>query len=401
MRTTISKLTSVFVGSLLIAAAGAMAMAQPTQSVTPIGKRPSAEKEIEAVKKTGDTNDAPQYQELRCRGGGLRFVVVAGRTTSSGEQTMYMTVDFQHGAQPAGLVGRNLQPGQCAFADRALRNDEPDQIVQEIVSFGQLKEKLHGSAVDSSPTAAERFPDARNVPQYLSDSKHYWSFFVHQNAPLPAGRFESSYGRYWKPGADPVQRVDSTSTSRENSAALIPGPANRNVMVTGTSRSVPDKLHLKQVNDGNGFQLICRAGPGLKIDGNYDQGAFTWAISFSQSAAPAHSGRTLQPGQCSPAEFSLRDGEPAELETIMSDNGAIRGIDVYPWEKSIAEVVRLDPSTRLSKFRDYLHDPQNYWAFFVKDQGDGYFISEYSQYWKPELYKGPRVIPFDQRKKVP
>jgi hypothetical protein len=395
-----SKLTGAFVGLLLIAAAGVMAIAQTNQRVTPTGKRPSAEKEIEGVKKTGATSDAPQYQELRCRGGGLRFVVVDGRITSSGEQTMYITFDFQHAAQPAGLVGRNLQPGQCAFADRALRTDEPDQIIQEIVSFGQLKEKLHGSAVDSSPTAAERFPDAKNVPQYLSDAKHYWSFFVHQNAPLPAGRFESSYSRYWKPGVDPVRRVDA-STSRGNSAALLPKPDNRSVVVTATSGSVPDKLHPNPVNDGNGFQLICRAGPGLQIDGNYDQGAFTWAISFSHSTAPAHSGRTLQPGQCSPAEFSLRNSEPAELETIMSDNGAVWGIDLYPWEKSIEEVALLDASTRLSKFRDYLHDPQNYWAFFVKDHGDGYFVSDYSQYWKPELYKGPQVRPFDQRKKVP
>ena len=49
------------------------------------------------------------------------------------------------------------------------------------------------------------------------------------------------------------------------------------------------------------------------------------SLSFSHSTTPAHSGRTLQPGQCSPAEFSLRNGEPAELETIMSDNGAVLG----------------------------------------------------------------------------
>jgi hypothetical protein len=67
-----------------------------------------------------------------------------------------------------------------------------------------------------------------------------------------------------------------------------------------------------------------------------------------------------------------------------------RGIDLYPWEKSIEEVVLLDASTRLSKFRDYLHDPQNYWSFFVKDHGDGYFIADYSQYWKPGCTKDRR-----------
>jgi hypothetical protein len=140
------RITSILTGAsvvLLLFAAVATTNSQTRQKVTPIDRKPAAEKEIEGVKKTGATNDAPQYQELRCRGGGLRFVVVEGLTTSSGDQTMYMTVDLQHAAQAAGALGRNLQPGQCAFADRALRTDEPDQIFQEIVSFGQLKEKLH------------------------------------------------------------------------------------------------------------------------------------------------------------------------------------------------------------------------------------------------------------------
>lgn len=407
MRRMISKLTSAFVGLLLIAAAGVTAIAQTNPKVTPIGKKPSAEKEIEGVKKTGATNDAPQYQELRCRGGGLRFVVVAGRTTSSGDQTMYMTVDFQHAAQPAGLVGRSLQPGQCAFVDRALRTDEPEQIIQEIVSFGQLKEKLHGSAVDTSPTAAERYPDSKNVPQYLSDARHYWSFYVRQNAPLPSGRFESSYGRYWKPGLDPAQRVDSTGTGRDNSNALTLKPDNKSGIVTDRVGSSPKKLDPKLVNDGTGFQLICRGGPGLQIAANHDTGGgesnlgvFGWSITFSHSTAPAHSGLNLQPGQCSPAEFSLHDGEPAEVQTIINERGAVPGIELYPWEKSTQEVDLLDASTRLSKFRDYLNDPQNYWSFFVKDTGAGFLMADNSKYWKPELYKGPQVRPFDERKKA-
>jgi hypothetical protein len=404
-----SKLTGAFVGLLLIAAGGVMAIAQTNQRVTPTGKRPSAEKEIEGVKKTGAANEAPQYQELRCRGGGLRFVVVPGRTTSSGDQTMYMTVDFRHAAQPTGLVGRDLQPGQCAFADRTLRSDEPEQIIQEIVSFGQLKEKLHGSAVDTSPTAAERYPDAKNVPQYLSDAKHYWSFFVRQNGPLPSGRFESSYSRYWKPGADPVRPVDSARANRDNSDALTLKPDNKNVVVTGQVGSAPTKLNVKLVNDGSGFQLICRGGPGLQVSDKDFTGTgifgtasiFAWSFLFSHSTQPAHSGRNLQPGQCSPSEFPLRDVDPAEIRTEISDDGTPKGTDLYPWEKSLEDVANVGRGVRLTKFLEYLKDPNNYWSFFVKDSGEGYFMADYSQYWKPELYKGPQVRPFDQRKKVP
>jgi hypothetical protein len=47
------------------------------------------------------------------------------------------------------------------------------------VSFGQQAEARHGSPVDRSPTAAERYPDAQNLPQYLSNSDHYWTFWVY------------------------------------------------------------------------------------------------------------------------------------------------------------------------------------------------------------------------------
>jgi hypothetical protein len=384
---------------MLFLSAAATATSQ-TQKVTPIERKTDGrERAIEGVKNAGVDTEAPQYQELRCRGGELHFVVVPGRTTSSGDQTMYMTVDFQHAAQAAGALGRNLQPGQCAFAERALRTDEPEQIIQEIVSFGQLKEKLHGSTVDNSPTAAERFPDSKNVPQYLNDAKHYWSFFVRQNSPLPAGRFASSHSRYWKPGVDPVRPLDSARPGRANSGMLTTRPDNKRLVVTSKVGSEPGNLNPRLVNDGTLFQLICRGGSGLRVDGNYDLEAFTWLIAFSRSTAPAHSGSTLQPGQCSPAEFSLRDSDPAELETVMQENGAVQGIILYPWEKSIEEVAHIDPSTRLEKFRDYLHDPKNYWSFFVKDYGDGYFIADYSKNWRPELYKGAPVRPFDERGK--
>ena len=170
--------------------------------------------------------DALQYQELRCRGGaGLRFVEVEGRTNSSGQQTKYMTVYFKPAAQSAA-TGLNLQPGQCAFPDRALRVDEPYEIILEVVNFAQTQQQLHGTPVDTSPTAAERYPDAQNIPQYLADASHDWSFFVRQNAPLPSGRFEApDAGRYWKPplsGQDIVRPIDSKRTNKDNPYVLTP-----------------------------------------------------------------------------------------------------------------------------------------------------------------------------------
>lgn len=172
----------------------------------PVSK--SEAKSTVTLAETTTTAAPSEYQELRCRGGaGLSITSVEGRANASGEQIMYMTVVFRPAKKPSDPFGRDLEAGHCAFPERALRSDEPNEIIQEIVHFGQLRQQLHGSAVDTSPTAAERFPDAQNVPQYLADPKHYWSFFVRQNGPLPFGRFEASYGKYWKP-APPLRPQD-------------------------------------------------------------------------------------------------------------------------------------------------------------------------------------------------
>jgi len=168
--------------------------------------------------------EVQQFQELRCRGGaGLRFLVVdEGRKNSTGEQMMYMRIDFQPAAQPADPSGRNLQPGQCAFPERVVRGNEPNQIVQELVDFAQLKKQLHGDPVDTSPTAAEKYPDAQNVPKYLSDAKHYWIFFVRQTGPLPSGQFETSNSRAWKPGKENEVLIPTSDRNKDRDRVVKP-----------------------------------------------------------------------------------------------------------------------------------------------------------------------------------
>jgi len=80
---------------------------------------------------------------------------------------MNMTIDFAPGTQAAGTGKPNLNPGQCSWIDCGFTPGEPPQIHLEIVSFWQQTEVRHSSPVDRSPTAAERYPDAQNVPQYL------------------------------------------------------------------------------------------------------------------------------------------------------------------------------------------------------------------------------------------
>jgi len=134
--------------------------------------------------------------ELRCRGGALKFNSTPGTTSSSGEQMMNMTIDFAAGTQGASARTPILTPGQCSWVDRGFRPGEPTQIRLEIVSFAQQQQALHGSPVDRTPTAAERYPDAQNVPQYLSSSDHYWSFWVYNTGN---GYLQSTSQKYFKP----------------------------------------------------------------------------------------------------------------------------------------------------------------------------------------------------------
>ncbi|HEY0765854.1 MAG TPA: hypothetical protein VGD61_25970 [Pyrinomonadaceae bacterium] len=125
----------------------------------------------------------------------MKFNSTAGRTSSSGEQMMNVTIDFAPGTQGAGTRKPNLNPGQCSWIDRGFRQGEPPQIRLEMVSFAQQAQARHGSPVDRSPTAAERYPDAQNVPQYLSNSDRYWTFWVYNTSN---GYLQATGNKYFK-----------------------------------------------------------------------------------------------------------------------------------------------------------------------------------------------------------
>ncbi len=122
---------------------------------------------------------------------------------------MTMTVDFAAGAQGASGQDFNLKPGQCSWVDRGFRQGEPAQIRLEIVYFGQQKQMLKGSPVDRSPTAAESYPDAQNVPQYLGNSDRYWSFRVYNTKN---GYLQATGYRFLKPAPPRVSPKDVIKT---------------------------------------------------------------------------------------------------------------------------------------------------------------------------------------------
>jgi hypothetical protein len=139
---------------------------------------------------------AEPSNEIRCRGGRDAFIFTAenSKVNSAGETIVIDLLTFEPAPQAAGPNGAGLKPGRCSWADRPM--NERFLIRFETPANAQLKQKLHGTPLDTSPTAAERFPDAQTIPAYMNDPTHYWSFF----GAKPVNNFFVATGnRYWKP----------------------------------------------------------------------------------------------------------------------------------------------------------------------------------------------------------
>ena len=125
---------------------------------------------------------------MRCRGGeALVFDKTPGAQLPTAETMMNVSMNFIAGTQAVSGDGQNLQPGQCSWLDRGLRPREPARLKLEIVDFAQLARQRHGTPVDTSPTAAERFPDAQNIPNLSEGFKSFLEFrrLQHQRGLLP------------------------------------------------------------------------------------------------------------------------------------------------------------------------------------------------------------------------
>lgn len=159
------------------------------------------------VRSNAGTTDGPgsgvASREIRCRGyartGGSEYVFfqINSRPISTGETLVTYEIAFSPDTRAAGTRGENLRPGFCAFVDRPIAASGPYRIRFETVANAQLKQKLQGSAVDTSPTAAENYPDVNTIPVYLKGEGHYWSF----GGITDSGRgyFVATGHGFWKP----------------------------------------------------------------------------------------------------------------------------------------------------------------------------------------------------------
>jgi hypothetical protein len=255
MERMISKLTSAFVVLMLLAAAVTMANSQEQPKASAIiygidsegtlkwyrhdgaetgaaalqgannvdfGKRDAArDKVYEDSLKAGAE---PTSNEIRCRGysgtGGSQYVffTINSRPSPTGETIITYEMAFTPSMKAAGSRGEGLRPGECAFVDRPISERGPYRIRFETVANAQLKQQLHGTPLDTSPTAAERFPDTQTISAYLKDPNHYWSFF----GAKPGGSFFVATGnRFWKPGIE-LGRPDDSIRDKDDRHVLTP-----------------------------------------------------------------------------------------------------------------------------------------------------------------------------------
>lgn len=163
---------------------------------------PTAESALRSAARPGEaraldfvsrTSGEPTYPMI-CRGGpgsALIFTTADTRTSPSGEKTVTYELTFTPSPQPAGPGARGLSPGQCSWLDRAIGADEP-----YLIRFDTPYRAQPNGAADNSATAAERYPDASSIPNYLRDPDHYYRFIVYNSRK---GYFVSTSSRFYRP----------------------------------------------------------------------------------------------------------------------------------------------------------------------------------------------------------
>lgn len=173
-------------------------------------------------------------ERLRCRGGtGLTFT----RGDRQGANLVGMRLRYKVAFSAAGPVGKGLEPGTCAWADRTDAREEPGRIDFTTAGNAQLAQTRSGSEVDRSPTAAERWPDVHTIPAYMTDPAHYWTFTVSLANPDSALRHNA-----WNPTI--TELVTSTPPSEapttvEGTGAGTGFGGAKPPAGTGTSVSLP------------------------------------------------------------------------------------------------------------------------------------------------------------------
>jgi hypothetical protein len=220
-----------------------------------------------------DVASVSPTRELRCRGGseGLSFT----RGASAGANLVKMTLSYRVASVEFGATGKGVGPGICAWVERGVGTPEPGRIEFTTAANAQVNQIRNGSAVDRSPTAAERFPDANTIPAYMRDANHFWTFTVARTEPTVARtnaawkvsvmdivtgrrRSESPTARI-KPDAPEARPIDAVGARGTTSDAVKAALGIRDVSVTPGLQAVA--IHFSTASDAKPVVSLSTAAP--------------------------------------------------------------------------------------------------------------------------------------------
>ena len=223
-------------------------------------------------------------RDLLCRGGtsGLLY----GGGASAGNNLAKIQLTYRVSPNVPGASGSGLATGSCAWTNRTAMPPEPGKIWFITASNAQLKQTQSGTTVDRSPTAAERYPDVRSIPEYLKDPAHYWTFNVASRDPDSA-----LTNGPWKPDFTNVvtgTRTTATSTTRSQPSSL-PGGGVFQPGGAGSTSAVQTIYDIKNVSVTPGLEGVAirfDAAPNIKPTVTLTPGNGGTAISLAVGGAP-------------------------------------------------------------------------------------------------------------------
>jgi hypothetical protein len=206
----------------------------------------------------------PESYPLVCRG-------AASLKIDNGKSlTWYVGFTFTRGTKPAG---EGLAPGECSWMDRAMHDDEPDKLYENV--------------------EGQEFPPGKK-PWFLeiNSPDKYWTFQV------------------------------STQLSKYLGKHLAVTSASPFEFTVKDTARVPSDLEVRPPS----YPLVCRGGPSLEI--------VIWPDSrnigfkFVRGTKPA--GEGLAPGECSWIDRRMNAGEPSRLSQNVEDLDSLKAGTLAP-----------------------------------------------------------------------
>lgn len=153
-------------------------------AVGPLGRPGGAP--TAATTSTTAAASSPRIRELRCRGGAGAFDTRVTETPSPRRRDyVTMRLAYRRSAPPPNGDWASISPGTCSWNDPSGPR-EPGVVFFDTSPNAQLSQSRHGSAVDTSLDAGATYPDAHSIPRYLTDPRHYWTFYVPESGPQVA-----------------------------------------------------------------------------------------------------------------------------------------------------------------------------------------------------------------------